>query len=196
MQLHDFFTTANRAVPAPTRKISLRLLGSNAESAERLVADATAELAFVSDADRLEALRECDAHIQKIYKGVEPPSFRRFNEEVYFILLRALRDPEDVNKPFARTPLELRNALVLVEALRAYDEHVRFMAEEFPPAISPAEERELVEEAKKNSLLALLSSRGSDPIRAAWPALVLAASGDSLMPMSSDGAATSSQPGS
>lgn len=184
MQIDDFFSTASRAVPAPTRTVKFRLLGRDPNSGERLVADATAELAFIDEETRLDALRLADQHIKAKYNG-EPPSGRRFDEDVFFLLACAMRDPEHLDRPFAETALRLRNGLTLPEALRLHDEYQRFVREEFPDSISPEEERELVEAAKKKSLLALLSEHGSSRIRSAWRSLV-EASGSYQTPTSSD----------
>lgn len=184
MDLADFLSTASRAVPAPTRTVKFKLIGSGSDST-RVIVDATAELAFLDDAERLEALRAAADYVKKTYKGEEPVMSRRYDEEMYFILRRALRRTDDISEPIARTELELRNALVLPEALRLWDEYQRFVREEFPPDYSEEETRELVEEAKKKSLIALLSERGSGPIRAAWASLVVA-SGEYQQPTSSD----------
>jgi hypothetical protein len=184
MNLSDFFSTAARAVPAPTRAVTFKVIGSGPGST-RIVVDAKAELAFVDEDDRLKALRSASDYIKKTYDG-EPDRGRRFDEEIYFVLLLALRDADDINAPFASTALQLRNALVLPEALRLWDAYQRFLREEFPEEISAEEMAELVEEAKKKSLLALLSSKGSSQILSAWGSLVAAASGESQEPTSSD----------
>lgn len=167
MQLSDFLdpATHSAATPAPTRTVRFKLANA------RVVANATAELAFVVDEKRLEALRDADKHIAKTYSA-EPSVSARWDEEMYFILQRALRDSDDVEKPFARTPLELRNALVFVEARRVYDEYLRFVREEFPADFSPEEFLEIVEDAKKKPLPILLSERGSEQIRSVLPSLV------------------------
>lgn len=183
MKLHDFFATAARAVPAPTRPVKFRACGHDAHNV-RLVADVEAELAFVDEKERSEALAEAHAELAKRYHGEIAPDERRADEEAYHTLLRALREPGTL-EPLCRSVIELKTALVLPEALRLWSEYKRFEREEFPPAVDEEEFAALVEEAKKKSLGALLSSSSSTQIRTVWPSLV-AHFGRFPMPTSSD----------
>src|SRR5437660_205856 len=115
MKLHDFLTAQGRARPAPTRPVTFKVLGVDGQM-QSLVAEAAAEIAFVSESLRAEALREADAAIAKEYGGQPIPDDRREDERMYHVLHRALRDRDDVRQPFADGVRELKNALVLPEA--------------------------------------------------------------------------------
>lgn len=173
MQLSDYFDSDKaRAYPAPSKNVTIKLLGANAQSIERLIVDAKATLVPISEEHRLEALRLADDHIRAKYKG--DPRSNRHDEEIYFLLARALRDPDDLSVAFAVTPLQLRNSLVLREALRLWDTYLAFVRDEFPDEVSPEEVQEIVKEAKAMPLLTMMAKRGVEPVRAAWSALILA----------------------
>jgi hypothetical protein len=137
-----------------------------------LVAEVSCEIAFVSESQRQEALREADAAIAKEYGGQPIPDDRREDERMYHVLHRALRDRDDVRQPFADGVNELKNALVLPEAARVWKAYLGFVDEEFPDQVDAETFEKLVEEAKTHFFADLVSSFGSDVVRRATPGLI------------------------
>jgi hypothetical protein len=66
MKLNDFLTAQGRSRPAPTRPVTFKVLGLDVQM-QGLVADAAAELAFVPEATRQEALRDAERHLRETY---------------------------------------------------------------------------------------------------------------------------------
>lgn len=171
MKLSDFLNAQGRARPAPTRPINFKVLGRD-QRASVMVADASAELAFVPEGARQEALRDADKIVMDAYGSATVPTDRREDERAYHVLYRALRDKDDPRQPFADSISELKGALVLPEAQRLYNEYKQFEAEEFPDIVDAEMFERMVEEAKKNSLSDLLSSFGFDVVRRSMPGLI------------------------
>lgn len=171
MKLGDFLA-APAAVPVSKRSVHFRVIGRHKGDGERVIVEAEAVFAFVSERERAEAYRDADKVLAEMW-GVRPVPYDRTTEERnYHFLFRALRDSSPPHATFANTVVELQNALVLVEAQRVFEEYQRFVDEEFPDAITPEEMAGLVEAAKKNYLGALLISSESSLIRRAWPTLL------------------------
>jgi hypothetical protein len=171
MKLNDFLTAQGRSRPAPTRPVNFKVLGVNGQMAG-LVADAGAELAFVPEAARQEALRDANRAVAEAYVDQPVPEERRDDEGKYHVLFRALRDKDDVRQPFADSVKELKNALVLPEAARLWREYHQFVDEEFPDAVDADTFEKLVEEARRSFLSDLLSRFGFDAVRRSMPGLL------------------------
>lgn len=171
MKLHDFLTAQGRSRPAPTRPVTFKVLGVD-QRMQGLVAEAQAELAFVPESVRQEALRDAERVIRETYGEDSIPDDRREDERSYHVLHRALRDKDDVRQPFADSVKELKNALVLSEARRLWIAYQQFVEEEFPDIVDAETFERLVEESKKTSLPALLSSFGFDAVRRSMPGLL------------------------
>lgn len=161
MKLNDFLLQGR---PAATRSVTFRVLGNDA-GMNGVVADARAELAYVSEHVRHEAMREADAALREAYAGKDPQEDRRNDERTYHVLCRALRDADDVRQPFAGTVRELKGALVLAEAHRIWAAYADFMDEEFPDEIDAETFEKLVADSKKNTLADLISSYGYAAVR-------------------------------
>lgn len=174
MRLHDFLSQG-RSRPAPTRPITFKIVGTDAQEMA-LVGEATAVLAFVSESQRHEAFRQIEADLAKEYHGAEGapdvPTARHDDECMYAILRIALRDKDDPRQPFCNSVKELKQALVMSEAAEIWKAYKQFEAEEFPEWVDKDTFSKLVEDAKKNSLSALLSSFGSDVVRRSMPGLI------------------------
>jgi hypothetical protein len=164
MKLSDFLNAQGRARPAPTRPIAFKVLGVDGQMNGR-VGDASAELAFVPEAPRQEALRDAERAIRDHYGDQPIPEDRRDDEGKYHVLFRALRDRDDVRQPFADSVKELKNALVLPEASRLWREYNQFVDEEFPDLVDAETFEKLVEEAKNHFLGDLVCSFGFDVVR-------------------------------
>jgi hypothetical protein len=171
MKLAAFLAVHGRSLPAPTRSVKFKILGADVRKSGT-VAPAEAEIAFVSETSRQEALRNADAAIATEYEGQLPSGDRREDERMYHVLHRALRDKDDVRQPFAESPDELKAALVLPEAARIWREYLQFVDEEFPEWVDAETFEKLVAESKKTSLPDLLSSFGSDVVRRSMPGLL------------------------
>jgi len=156
---------------APHHKVTFKVIGKDRQGSQ-VVADASAVLAFVSEDDRKECWREADRETRKKYPDGDAPEAVTSDERCYHLLCRALRDEDDPRQPFAGNVGELRRALsanTFVELMRTYNE---FCADEFPPHVDVDTFEKLAEEAKKKSLLDLLSQYDSWTILRALPSLV------------------------
>lgn len=172
MKLGEFLSQQGAgARQAPTRTARVKLVGVDGQMLGR-VADARAEIAFVPEAARQEALRDADRAIRDLYGKDPPPDERRDDEHKYHILHRALRDCDDPRQPFADSVRELKGALVLAEAARIWAEYCQFVEEEFPDSVDTETFERMVEEAKKASLPGLISSYGFDAVRRSMPGLL------------------------
>lgn len=165
------FLEAGSSRPSATRTVTFKALGFDSQ-ARRLVVDATADLAPLSETERQDALREAEAALRTQYGLDAIPEDRRGDEQQYQVLARALRETDDVRKPFS-TATELRAALNVREASRLSQEYALFLEEEFPDVIDGETFEKLVEEAKKNSLPVLISSFGYDVVRRSMPGLLV-----------------------
>jgi hypothetical protein len=172
MKLGDFLNAQGRARPAPTRPVNFKVLGVDGQMSG-LVAEVSCEIAFVSESQRQEALREADAAIAKDYGGQPIPDDRREDERMIHILHRALRDRDDVRQPFADGVKELKNALMLPEAARIWKAYLGFVEEEFPDQVDAETFEKLVEEAKRAFFPEALSRFGFDAVKACLPGLLL-----------------------
>lgn len=188
MQLHNLLDTARLQIPEPTRAITARVRVRDGKG-DTFMVDAPALLAFVDDRAAAAARREADEILGREAAEAREAYFRKHQElpapqppqaldverrilcEIT-MLHRALRDPDDRDKPLARSAEELRGALVDSERRRLWSAYEMLVAEEFPPDITDAEFAALVEDAKKKSLADLVSSTGSAPILRALPYLV------------------------
>lgn len=156
---------------APTKRIKLKVLGANA-SGEQTVADAEAVLSFVPEHEREEARIEAERSLAKQYPGLVPEPVLH-DARVYHLLQRALRDADDPRQPFAEGGVvQLKRALHQRTALDAYVAYERWCAQEFPEQVDEDVFEQLVEEAKKKSLVDLLSAHDSSRILEAMPSLV------------------------
>tara|TARA_R110000868_G_scaffold193723_2_gene438891 strand:+ start:94 stop:633 length:540 start_codon:yes stop_codon:yes gene_type:complete len=141
------------------RVVNLKVIGTNS-AGDPVQVDATARFRFVDEQERSDVLAKADEEVTKRYAGRPVPGDRQIDERSYYMLHAALRDADNPRSAFAETPLALKRSLVLEEAQRVYREMGLWLAEEFPESISEEDMAKLVDEAKKNSLLDLLTSSG------------------------------------
>ena len=173
MKLGDFLTRAGSSRPSPTRSVSFKVIGYDKQHVKH-ISDATAELAFVNETERQEALRDANKIVKEAYGEAEIPPGRRDDEAKFHILFRALRDTDDVRQPLAESVKELKNALVLPEAIKVWEAYCQFVAEEFPDQIDAEMFQKMVEEAKQCFFVDLLLHFGSDVVLHAMPGLIRA----------------------
>ncbi len=169
MQLGDFLSTAGSVPPAPVEPVNFNVLHED-QGGERRKIPVNAILVCITEKVRQKCLREALAHLRKEYPQGIPPA-RLEEEERYQILAEALRDADDPRKAFSSV-VQLRNALVSSETAEVWAAFTVFMDREFPPSISSEEFAQLVEDAKKKSLSALLGSIESSKILRALPGLM------------------------
>lgn len=169
MRLQDFLNSATNS--APVKHIKIKVQGEGTNKSGKVSGTVDATLVFVSETERAEAIR--DAH--KVVREGNLAEVTLENEIAFQVLHRALRDSTSDNYivPFAESVKGLKNALVLVEAQRVYNEYSNFMEEEYPPSVDSKQFEELVKEAEGKSLAALLSEYGSSAIRQALPSLAV-----------------------
>ena len=122
--------------------------------------DAEALFRFVNEEERADLSAKADAEVAKRYEGRAVPPDRLRDERTFYLLHAALRDADSPKDALAASVLLLRRALVLEEAQRIQQEYDQWIAEEFPPHVSDEEMKQLIEDAKKNSLADLLTSYG------------------------------------
>lgn len=157
MNLHDLLNSP-KAHHVSGRVVEFRVIGRN-QHGEHVQAQAQARFRFVSEEERAALFAKADAACSARYDG-KPPADRQIDERNYYVLHAALRDADSPDKPFAATVIELRNALVLEEAQRVFSELGAWLDEEFPASVSEEDMTALIADAKKNSLVDLLTSYG------------------------------------
>lgn len=140
------------------RPIDFIVIGINSRG-ESVQAPASAKFRFVNEQERAELFAKADAEVAKRYDG-KAPFDRQIDERNYYLLHAALRDADSPSDPFAVSVMKLRNSLVREEAQRIYKAYEDWIEEEFPAHVDDAEMAKLIEEAKKNSMLDLLTSYG------------------------------------
>lgn len=163
MRLGDILRTAGSARPITLRPVSYIAIGEN-EYMAQVKATVPAVLMFVNEQEREQVRVDLHADLAKRFPGKELAETVVRDEEIFHLLVRALRDADaDENgfhKPLAANVTELRCSLVLTEAKRLSGEYAQFMLEEFPEKIDDETWAKLVEDAKKNSLPDLLTAYG------------------------------------
>lgn len=169
MRLGDFINTAGAGTPAPTCPVSFKVIGLNS-AGQQITGQANAVLVFISEKERQEAKREALLRMRELYKDQPIPSDQLSDEETYEILRCALRNPDDPRQKLGSTA-ELKMTIVEDVAKEIWRTYGVFLDEEFPPSIDAKTFAELVADAEKKSLAALLQSGGSS-IRRALPSLV------------------------
>jgi hypothetical protein len=137
-----------------------------------IVTEAKAELAFVTEFDRQEAMRTAEKELKALYGSEEISDDRRRDAYTYHILQRALRDADDVRTAFAGSVKELEKALVLPEANKIWSEYIQFCDEEFPDYVDPDTFEKLVAAAKKDSVSTLISTFGYEDVRRSMPGVL------------------------
>lgn len=157
MNLHDLLNSP-KAHHVAGRVVPVTLAGKNA-SGESVQVQDSVRFRFVSEQERVELYAKADVAVNERYNG-RAPADRQIDERNYHILHAALRDADDGSKPFAKTVMELRNALVFEEARRLLTEYDKWVDEEFPAAVGDDDMAALMEDAKKNSMVDLLKSYG------------------------------------
>lgn len=140
------------------RAIEITVIGRN-QQAEVVQVQDRVRFRFVSEQERADLFAKADAVVNARYSG-RPPADRQQDERNYHVLHAALRDADNPSRPFAESVSALCSALVLAEAQRVFQEFDKWVDEEFPASVPEDEMAALVEEAKKNSVDALLRSRG------------------------------------
>lgn len=161
MKLGQILRSRNQ--PIAPRPVTFWVVGRD-EHLRETKAKATAVLVYV-DEDKREQLRiEALSDLRKRFPDKIIPEAVVHDEIIYRTLFEALRD-EDASDAgiylrFAETLVELRSALVKEEADRLDEEYGNYVIEEFPAAISDEDFAKLVDEGKKNSMSALLTSCG------------------------------------
>jgi hypothetical protein len=134
-------------------------------------AEVTATLAYVDEFQRAEALAAAEKSVRSRFPTGPLPEVQLGNEETYQILFRALRDAEDPKRPFADSVDELRLSIVKPVAAWLYREYELLIEEEFPTIPTDEQFDELVADAEKKSLRALLTSMGFLRLARALPSL-------------------------
>jgi len=170
MKLHEFLDQANDDNLAPAKPVKFKVIGSNAKGHQTTM-DASAVLVFVPEHARQRALLEAEKamHAESDGKVISPD--RQDDENIYHILFEALRDESDHRTYFARNFKELKLALVKPVAKELYTTYTHWVSEEFPASIDDAQFDALVEEAKKKSLVDLLSCTEFSTILRVLPSL-------------------------
>jgi hypothetical protein len=87
---------------APTKAVTFKVIGKNAEG-QQTVADAKAVLAFVPEGEREEARIAAEMYLRKKFPAGDAPQDIASDLKAFYVLQRALRDPDDVAQPFAVT---------------------------------------------------------------------------------------------
>lgn len=188
MKIGDIFAGSGSSTGvyrAPTRQVKIKLIGDN-EVAEQTVAETRAVLRFVPEDAAAETRVAAEKELREQFPDGNPPSDLVADARAFHLLQRALRDADDPRQPFAMSVKELRASLQRREALGLFASYTQFVTDEFPEHIDDDLFAELVDEAAKKSLSALLSSHDSSKILRALPSLV-EHFGRSPTPTSGDG---------
>lgn len=163
MRLGDILSRAGHARALTPRPVSFNVIGED-EHMQQTIAKVECCMIFVSEAEREKVRVELHADLGKRFADKMVPDTVVRDEEIYHLLIRALRDKDpDENgyhQPLAASLPELRASLVVLEARRLKAEYEQFMLEEFPDKIDNETWEALVEEAKKNSAQDLLTKYG------------------------------------
>lgn len=139
---------------------------------EVVAVEVRALLTFVDETERAAAHRDADACINsKLKPGESAPDNAREDERTYHVLFRALRIEEPPHTALCRTVDELRNCLTYPVACDLWAEYQRFLSEEFPPYVDPADFVKLVEAARTQSFLSLREGFDSGLLRRSLPSL-------------------------
>jgi len=170
MRLGDFLKRQDQHEPAPTRPVTYRAIGQNPRGEDFTVA-VSAVLAFVDEDRRPRSLNAAQVTMRHTYPAGDIPEVELSNEQVYQLLLLALRDATDPRVQLAESVDQLKRSLVKPVAERLYREYQDFVADEFPMVIEPEEFQKLVSESKKSSLSVLLTSIDYSTLRQALPGL-------------------------
>lgn len=167
MRLGDILRSAGTARPITLRPVSYNALVEGPRL-EQLKAPVPAVLMFVSEAEREQVRIDLHADLFKRYPDKHVSDAIVRDEEVYHLLVRALRDKDpDENgyhAPLASSVVELRSSLVMAEARRLKDAYDLFVVEEFPSKIDDETWAKLMEDAKKNSASDLLTAYGYESV--------------------------------
>lgn len=167
MRLGDILKTAGKARPVTLHPVTFSVIGENEQLAQ-VKASCEALLQFVPESEREQLRVDLHADLQKRFADKFVPETVVRDEEIYHLLVRALRDKDTddsgYHKPFAEDVAQLRASLVLVEARRLMSEYELFIAREFPAKIDDETWRKLVDDAKKNSLSDLLTAYGFEKV--------------------------------
>jgi hypothetical protein len=160
----DAFLAGGGAQHAATRTFKIRVVGKDPQE-NNVVGETEVDIAFVPERYRQEALRDAAKALHEAFGDTPVPEESADSERKYHILLRALRDSDNPKEPWCGNVTKLKNALVIREANRAWDEYCLFLEEEFPNQIDNETFANLVEQAKKVSLPDLIDSFGFDVVR-------------------------------
>lgn len=118
--------------------------------------DIDVALRALSNADIQHAMFEAEAHFKKNEIELSLSTAELFeDEQTTQILARALRDPEDPSKPFAKDADELRRLITRDEKDILVDSYNAFIKEVSPSGkvLSESEIKDLFERLKKNPAL-------------------------------------------
>lgn len=167
MRLGEILRSAGTAQPVNLRPVSFYVLLEDEHFVQNK-ARATAKLMFVNETEREQVRVDLHADLAKRYPSTQVADSVVRDEEIYHLLVRALRDEtpdgNGFHKPFAANVAELRSALHLVEVRRLKTEYEQFTLEEFPHKIDDATWAKLIEDAKKNSATDLLTAYGFENV--------------------------------
>lgn len=167
MRLGDILRSAGSARPITLRPVSYTALGTGPRL-EQTKQTVPAVLMFVSEQEREQVRIDLHADLFKRYPDKHVSDAIVRDEEVYHLLVRALRDkdPDDAgfHHPLAADVSELRLSLVLPEARRLKEAYDLFVLEEFPAKIDDDTWAKLLEDAKKNSVSDLLTEYGYESV--------------------------------
>lgn len=162
MKLGDILRQSGRAQPVEPHPVEFTAKGQGSNF-EIVTARVKAVMICLDEDQRTAARVSALAEVEKRFKDKAVPRGIVDDEETYHMLCEALRQPEQeggIYPKLCSTVLELRTALVFPEAKRLWSEYNTYLAREFPEAPDDETWKQLLEDAKKNSLSDLLTSYG------------------------------------
>lgn len=175
MKLGEILSAKHQSglVPSVMRPVEFKVIGKGKGSGEHVTTSAKAILAIVSEEERMLAQRDANEAVISRYGERHPVGEAFYDEHVFQMLARAMRDADDPRGNFA-TADELRKALARPVAMELYSTYLDYEREEFPDRIDEAMMKKLVDDAKKKSAADLLCAYGSSLILKALPTLARA----------------------
>lgn len=153
MQFHELFAADFDGTPA-THPVTFRALPAARDSKKPppRPREVSAVFVLVDEPDSMMALREAAEAVAEQYKGLAViPNGVRGNEEIYHMLFRAIRDPDNPSKTLFRTLLELRRAVIPSVAGQLFSAYEKWRGDEFPDVVTPEEMKTAEDDAAGKS---------------------------------------------